>query len=158
MSTLTASNVRLAIPSDEEGIVSLLRMKHEEDGLAAFDEEKVRAVVERGIVRQMAAIGVVRGKEIVEGAIGIYVGEWWYSRAQHFWNPFLYVHPDHRRTTHAKSLLQFAKGYATDLGIPLVAETITSAETAQKEKLYERELPKRGALFIFNAPQLQPAA
>lgn len=132
--------------------MALLRLRHREDGIGSFDEEEVRLTVRRGIMRDYAYVGVIRDGGVLTASIGLFLGGFWYSRESHltdFWN---FVAPGFRRTTHAKNLLLFAKWVSDQLGRPLVMAKIQNDETAQLLKLYERQLPKSGALFVYGIP------
>lgn len=143
------STVRLAFPSDEESLVDLLRLKHVEDGVGSFDENRVRLTVHRGIARDFAMVGVIRGKERVEASIGLFVGGWWYSSDENLSDLWCFVHPEHRKSTHAKSLIEFAKWAATQLDRPLLMAALANETTARKVQLYERQFGKpAGSIFL----------
>lgn len=152
------SEVTLALPSDEGAIMDLLRVRHQEEGVGSFDDECVLLTLRRGIYRNFAMVGVVRGKGgAVEASIGLYVDQPWYSKEGYLSDRWAVVGVGFRKSEHAKSMLQFAKWAATELGFPLVMTMIQNEATEGKTKLYERQLPKAGSLFIFK-PELQPAA
>ena len=157
MSQLPAE-VTLAMPEDEEALMALLRLRHVEEGIGAFDDDAARATVRRGILRDWAYVGVIRERGILAASIGIFVGGFWYSQEPHltdFWN---FVMPDYRRSTHAKNLLMFAKWVSDKLEKPLVMAKVQNEQTSQLLKLYERQLPKSGTLFVYNMPAGQQIA
>lgn len=153
MPTVAPSNVKLAHPNDEEALMAMLRMRHLEDGIGSFDEDEVRSTIRRGTMRDFSYIGIIRDGNTAVASIGLFVSGFWYSKDSHlcdFWN---FVMPDYRRTTHAKNLLLFAKWMSEQLGTPLVMAKIDNPTTAQLIKLYERQLPRSGGLFVYNAGQ-----
>ena len=130
--------------------MAMLRLRHNEDGIGSFDEIAVRATVRRGIYRDWSYVGVIRENKRLVASVGLFVGGFWYSDEWHitdFWN---FVMPEYRKSTHAKNLLLFSKWVSDQLGKPLVMAKIENCETAQLVKLYERQLPKSGGLFIYN--------
>ena len=147
------STVKLALPSDEGPLMELLRQMWKENGLASLDEDRVRHFLHRGIARDKAIIGVIRGPDTIEASVGLFVGTWWYSTENHIEDLFSYVATPYRRSTHAKSLIEFAKNCSMQLGMPLLMGVLSSDRTAAKVKLYERMLPKLGALFVYNGSE-----
>lgn len=137
-------------------MMAFLRIAHAENGMpfAPMDEDKVRAVLKRGIARDHGIIGVIRGKDYIEASIGLFVGTWWYTDANHmhledFW---CFVHPDHRKSRHAKDMLAFAKWASHKLQYPLLVGVLSNERTAQKVRLYQRQLGSPvGALFVVAA-------
>lgn len=148
----------MAVEGDKEALLDLLRLKHDEDGIGSFDRSKVMLSIERGTVRFRAMIGVVRGRIGIEASIGLFMGSPWDSSDDHLTDRWMFVHPDYRRSEHAKNLLIFAKRAAIELGFPLVMTTMLNETTANKAKLYERQLPRAGELFVYNPPVAQEQA
>ena len=141
--------VKPAAPHDEREIVDLLRVKHIEDGLGKFDEEKVRLTVQRGLARDFSVIGVIRGKEVIEASVGLYITEPWDARDQILSDLWCYGAEPYRKSTHAKHLLEFAKWAARELEKPLMISCVTNEATARKESFFARHLPRGGSFFIF---------
>jgi GNAT superfamily N-acetyltransferase len=144
------SDVTLAMPEDEESLMDILRLRHQEDGVGDFDEISVRARVQLGIFRHQGNIGVIRKNGIIEASIGLFLTSFWYGQQQHLSDYWNYVREPYRRSTHAKHLLMFAKAYAEGLGIPLVMAKLSNDKTEPMIRLYERQLPRSGAVFVFN--------
>lgn len=145
------ASVRCARQTDEEPLFAFLQIMHAENGMAPIDEREVRLILRKGIARDHGIIGVIRGEGGIEASCGLYVGKWWYTSLQHkhledFW---CFVHPDHRRTSHAKDLLAFTKWAAQECGYPLLMGVLSTARTAPKVRLYQRQLGEpAGALFV----------
>jgi len=146
-----AAVVDVADASDCAEVIDLLRMKHGEDGLGRFSEERAHESVVRGAVtKNMARIGVIRGKTRIEATVGLFVDRPFDSIDQYLFDRWLFVHPDNRRSEHAKDLIIWSKKIALCLGVPLVLTTIVNQTTANKAKLYERQMPEGGKIFVFN--------
>lgn len=155
--TKRISDIRLAHEEDEESLMVLLHEMHAENGMATLDEEKVRDVLHRMITRQGGVVLVIHGPDEIEAALGLAIGSWWYSQAHHLEDLFCFVRVGYRRSTHAKSLLEAAKHYALGLGLPLLMGVLSAEHTAAKVRLYRRQLPEAGALFVFNGVLPAPA-
>lgn len=151
------SQVRLALGDDFGPLLTLLKLKHEEDGQGRFDEGRVLATIVRGIARDMAVIGVIRGATGIEASIGLYPAGWWYNTDTYLTDLWNFVHPDHRRTTggrpsHAKLLIEFAKEAATFLKRPLIMSKVLNERTEAMVRLYGRQMSKGGEFFVFSPP------
>ncbi len=146
------SEVSTAVPADAQAILDLLRLMHQETGQAPLDESRVRRIIWRGVTQDEAMIGVIRGAKsnAIEGSIGLFTDQWWYSSSDHLIDRWHFVAEPYRKSTHAKNLIEFAKWAATEIGRPLIMGMIETEQTAAKLRLYERQLPKAGALFVFN--------
>ena len=147
---------RLATHADEQEIMRLLRLMHEECGMLSLDEESARATFDRAFDRTGGILGVIdekgsRGR--IEAMIFLMFGRFWYTKDDHLEELFNYVRPDCRESDHAKTLITFAKDCAEKIGVPLVIGVLTNKKMAPKVRLYRRVLgTPRGAFFVHNAP------
>lgn len=143
--------VTCALPPDENEIVSLLREKHSEDGIGPFSEAKTRAVVQQGLARDRAMIGVIRSTHI-EATVGVYVTASYDSDYEFLSDLWLHVKKDCRKSNHAKDLIDFCRWSAESLGRPLVmARFAVPGVTDQLVALYARRLGKpAGSVFRVN--------
>lgn len=147
------SVVRAAVPQDEEGLMSLCRLLHAENAAFSRNDDKVRAMLRRAFAQQGAAIGVIGPSSAIEGAIILLISSYWYTDDMHIEELFNYVHPDHRRSHHAKSLLYFAKRCADEMGIPLNIGVMTGKQQAPKLNLYRKVFGwPFGAFWLYNNP------
>ena len=142
--------VRLAIPKDEEKILDLLMLMHEENGLFEMDNDSVREMVRKVLNRENGIIGVIDGEEEIEAAVCLVIDKLWYAKTWCLNDVFNFVAPKYRRSTRAKSLISFAKSYSDQVGIPLLMGIVSNVRTEAKIKLLERQLQKAGAFFIYN--------
>lgn len=150
-----ASKVRVATPGDEEGLMALCRLLHAENGLFPMDEDLVREMLWRAFDRQGGTIGVIGPRDALQGMIAIMISRFWYSKQPYLEELFNFVHPEHRRSAHAKALIAFSRRCADEIGIPLLIGVVSNLRTEAKVKLYERQLGKpAGAFFLYpNQPQ-----
>jgi hypothetical protein len=149
------SNVRIATPEDEPEILRMVVMMLEENGLAPslseVDEETVLKQIRKALNRDLAVMGVIGEPGNLEAMIYLDVNSFWYSRKPHLMELFNFVDPEHRKSTHAKALIGFAKQCVTD-GIKLVIGVVSNSRTEAKVRLYERQLGKpAGAFFVYPA-------
>lgn len=145
------AGVRMARPEDEESVYALLMQLHAENGLSPVSEQKTRAMIRRATQKDGGIIGLIEGKDGIEASVGLLLTQWWYSEAWHLEEMWTFVHPDHRRTTHAKRLIEFAKWASDRMGVPLLMGILTRDRLAPKLRLYQRQIPQVGALFVHGA-------
>lgn len=148
------AGVRHAQPADEDAIFKLMMLAHAENGLFSVDEAKTRAMIQRATQRQHAMIGLIDGPTGIEGLICLVIAQYWYTTQLHLEELMNFVHPDHRRTTHAKRLIEYAKYWqrgltSSDEKIPLIMGIMTHRRLEPKLRLYQRQLPQIGAVFQF---------
>jgi len=142
--------VRLASPQDEEKILDLLMLMHEENGLFEMDYDSVREMVRKVLNRENGIIGVIDGEDGIEAAVCLVIDRLWYAKTWCLNDVFNFVAPKYRRSTRAKSLISFAKNYSDQVGIPLLMGIVSNVRTEAKIKLLERQMRKAGAFFIYN--------
>jgi hypothetical protein len=142
--------VRLARPDDEADLMAMLRARHEEDGIGSFSDTMARISVQRGLRREYSYIGVIRNAKTIEASVGLFVTTPWDSQDPMLVDQWAYVSPNYRRSTHAKNLIQFAKWASQKLGVPLFMTKIKNEQTSGMAKLYARQLPECGSLFIYD--------
>lgn len=144
-------SVRVARKSDEPELLRLLHLMHAEGGLLPLDVERARETFNIAFNRKGGIIGVI-GDGKIEAATYLLITTHWYTRSHHLEELFCFVDPDHRQSTHAKSLIAFAKDSATALAMPLLIGIMTNKRMAPKVRLYRGQLGHpAGAYFIFNS-------
>jgi hypothetical protein len=144
------SIVRLAAPEDAAAIFDLCVMLHAENGLFPLSERKVRAMIDRAFNKEGAIIGVIG--EIGKPVASIYLGlsQTVYSDSWALFEEFNFVAPEHRRTDYSKQLIAFAKSCSDKMQLPLLTGILSNQRTEAKVRLYERQLDKAGAYFVYN--------
>jgi N-acetylglutamate synthase-like GNAT family acetyltransferase len=152
----TESVVRVATPEDRDQIYDLIRLVAEENGLFPLSERKMRYQVDRFYGGQPIVIGVIGPVGAIEGGIFLSIEEPYYSDAMHIVELFSVVRPEHRKSTHAKALIEFAKHCSDSLKLTLFIGVVSNIRTQAKIRLYERQLTMAGAYFVHN-PQFSGA-
>lgn len=150
--------VRLAQPEDEAGIVELCVLLHEENGLFPLSEAKTRALVKRAIDRQGGIIGVIGDLGAPVAGIQLALDQMYYSDQWLLNEGFNYVHPNYRKSDFAKCLIAYAKSCADKMGLPLMMGILSNHRTEEKIRLYERQLEKAGAYFVYGRQYAGPGA
>lgn len=149
------AGVRAARAEDEEAIYNLLLLLHAENGLFSVDENKSRQMIRYGTEAKGGFIGVIEGPNGIEGCVVLILTTFWYTTDFHLEELCLFVHPDKRRTTHAKRLVEFAKWTSrrlTELSgmpVPLLIGILTTHKLEPKMRLYQRQVRQIGATFQY---------
>ncbi len=144
-------DVRLAEPADRPALVELTTMLHGENGLFSLSLKKRDALLDRYYNHEGSIIGVIGdvGKPVASIYLCLtqpeYTDEWGVVEV------WAHVHPDHRRSTHAKHLTEYAKFISTEMHLPLLIGILSNQRTEAKVRLYERAFDRVGAYFIWNA-------
>lgn len=141
-------DVRLAVPSDEERLLELMRVACEEDAQHPINIEKVRDVVRLHFERRGGLVGVV-GDDELKGYVLMAVVPVWYSDDYQLQEFSLFVAPDHRKSTYAKQLMAFAKQASEGLKLDLMIGVLSTARTEAKVRLYQRQFQQSGAFFTY---------
>lgn len=149
--------VRKAVPADEQRIFDHLMVLHGENGLAPVSEKKVRVEIARATRTQGNIIGLIDGPEGggIEASIGMKLATFWYTDKFHWEELWIFVHPQFRRSTHAKRLIGFAKWCRDEMSraagedVNLFVGILTLKALEPKLRLYQRNFPQVGALFAY---------
>ena len=142
-------DVRLAEPEDLPKLLDLMRIACEEDTQHTMNEEKVLAMVMRHYNKQGAMVAVIgEVGDPVAYCLSI-IDPVWYSDEWQLLELSLFVHPDHRKTTWAKQLMQFMKAASEGLKLDLTIGVFSNSRTEAKIRLYQRQFPQVGAYFCF---------
>lgn len=141
-------SIRVARAEDMGPIMGLLRLRHAE--CARFANVPFQAVVTHARVGAMISgaglVAVVEDGKIV-ASIGLCLSQFWDSRDRHIEDLWNFVHPAHRRTSHAKDLATFAKGVSDRMRLPLVLSEIDNDVNSPKLRLLERSMEHMGVIF-----------
>lgn len=151
--------IRIATPDDADDVMALLRLMHGENGRGPLNEAKVRATVDRGAARQRAIIGLIGEPGLPQASIGLFIGSYWYTEAEHLADLWTFVHPGYRRGAHARNMLEWAKSVSDQLGVPLGMGIMSIDRVWEKVELYKRRLgdPVGVAFWHEPAPQFAGA-
>jgi hypothetical protein len=152
--TVKPDTVRLAKAGDQELLFALACASDDEWCMGERDDDKVRHVIRLAIEGgppPRPVFGVIRGRSIIEGAIGLYPTEPWNSADPYLRAFFHFVHPEYRKSRHAVHLTEFAKWFAEKAGLPVVLELLHPERTEAKERMYGRQAKRIGGLYIHGA-------
>jgi GNAT superfamily N-acetyltransferase len=143
------SVVRLANADDFVEVWALMRMSYAENAVFPLARRKAQECVKRALRYEHGAIGVIGSKEgVLEGLAFLCIGTFWYSEAPHLEEYMVYVQPDHRKSGHAKALLDWMEKQVNETGLPLMTGVFSnSARNEAKCRLYSRKFPKLGEFF-----------
>ena len=153
---LNFDGVRLATKTDEDELFGLLMLMHSECPVFSFDRDLVRAGIKSATERTGGLIGVIEGPKRIEATIGLKMGPGaWFTKDYALHDMWNFVHPDHRRSTHAKRLIRFAKHCSTwfeEQGshLPLQVGVYSTVRTEAKCRLYRRQLMPIGQYYMFD--------
>lgn len=150
MTTERPAIVRIAVPSDTEELMRLMRAAFVEQPIFPLNEEKMREVIRKGTHRDCGVIGVIDGPKGLEGYIIGVLSSYWYTDAWHLEELSNFVHPDHRHPGHAKALIEFIKWFAEQMGVPLLMGILSTKRLEAKIRLYKRQVTQAGAVFVHN--------
>lgn len=151
MTTQRPPSVRVATPSDEDDILRLMRAAYKEQPIYPLNEQKMRDKIRICTERKGGVIGVIDGKYGLEGYLIAVLSQYWYTDAWQLEELSNFVHPDHRQSTHAKSLIDFAKWFAEQLSMPLIMGILSTQRLEGKIRLYRRQAKFCGAIFVHNS-------
>lgn len=156
--------VRLGHRGDIDQLIELGRLLHTENAMLDWDEELIRELVTAYVTYQPSPhfqdpgmIAVIDEGGVIKAMIALRITQLWYSRKPLIEELFNFVHPEHRRSTFAKSMILYAKALADDLQLPLLIGIVSNHRTEQKIRLYQRFLPFAGAFFVYRG-DVQDAA
>lgn len=151
--------VRTAQPDDEDGIMTLAKMIHQEIGMFELNEQKVRDTVRPLLHKHFGIIGVVGTKDNLEAMILLRIANNWYSDTPFLEEMSVFVRPEYRNATVSRvhKLIEFAKKAADGLDLPLMIGVLSNQRTNAKVELYEKHFGHpAGAFFIYGASTGQP--
>ena len=148
-------DVRLALPEDFQGIISLMKKAAAEDSQHCVNDEKVIAMVMRYYNQQGALLAVIGDIGQPVAYVLSVIDFIWYSDDAQLLELSLFVDENHRKSTYAKQLMIFAKKAAEGLSLDLTIGVFHNQRTDAKIRLYRRQFGEQiGAYFMYR-PQAQ---
>jgi hypothetical protein len=152
------ASVRISTAKDDEQIVELLRLDCEENAaiVAPFDEEKIRRAIPE-LRARASVIGVIDDKATgkIVALVGLVAMQWWWSNQWFYQEQPMFVHPDHRKSHHARDLLQFQEWWVDDMSrrfgyrIRLLCGVLGVKDIWLKTAMYKRRFRMVGSAFIY---------
>lgn len=156
----SSSEVRLATHEDYAEIWQMFRLLHKENGVFSMSEPKLDWILQRVLLPHLIPqndtglrgyMGVIGPVGALEGFILLIIGTYWYTDELHLEELATFVHPNHRRTKHAKALLNYSKRMSDAINIPLLIGIVSNKRTESKVRLYRKHFPEAGSFFLYNA-------
>jgi hypothetical protein len=148
-------SVRFATVADADGVMACLRVMHEENGLFALAEDRVRdlirlAVDDRAELTKRPIIGVIGPPGDIEATICLTLARLYYTDEYHLADMWNFIRPDCRRKMHIRALLQFAMECSDRVGVPLMSGVVSNKRTEAKVRIYRKHFgPYSGAFFVY---------
>jgi hypothetical protein len=141
---------RLAEPDEIEEVMTMCRHLHRENGIFPLDEVGLREDMLAALNRQSGIVGVMGSHHKLEAIMYLMLAKFRHTREMHLEEIFSYVPPNHRKSTHAKLMIEWAKEMADGLGVRLLIGIISTVRTEAKVRLYRRQLGAPvGAFFLY---------
>ena len=138
-------DIRAATEADIPAIMELVNIATEE-GWQKPSVEKSKFQMLHCLRTGVFVVSVANG--VVCGVFAGIVDQLWYTDEYHLREIALFVHPRHRKSSHARNLLTAAQDAAKSLGIPLVVSPHSTDRTNAKCRLIGRHLHKIGEIFV----------
>lgn len=147
------TKVRVADENDLEEVMAMARTLHEENGVFALSERKVRALLDGAlkgpVERRRGICGVIGEPGALQSSIFLEFAEPYYSDdigIFELWNTVLL---QYRNTNNCRDQIAWARYIRAQFALPLVIGVLSNQRTAAKVRIYSRQLgPPAGAFFI----------
>ena len=158
-------NVRIATEADEDALIELARLDHEENAaiVAPFDEQHVRSFIYAATRERETTIGVIDADSGLAGMVVLSNEMWWFAPSWYVAERLLYVRAEHRRSRYAHDLLRFAHWFvdrmSADLGytVFLISSVVGTRDADRKAAVFGRMMERGGGIFIYPSPHHLPA-
>jgi len=154
--------IRLGTPADEEGMLQMALKAWEENGIKSVNPEKMLGMIKPALYLWQGLVGIIgEPGEKIEAAVLLRTSQMWYSDEWILEEKAIFVDPEFRimkgirsgqTLGHARTLCEFSKQTAEQLGLPLLIGVLSSHRTEAKIRLYEKSFgAPSGAFFLYNA-------
>lgn len=151
--------IRIGTPDDLDDVMQAAQAAIAEIGLVNPDPIKVLEEVWPALNQNAGIVGIIsRPGGPIEGGVLLRMGKMWYSDQDVLEERCVFIKPEFRTTKggRARKLVEFSKGVAEKLGIPLLIGVMSNVRTEAKVRLYERQFGKpQGAVFLYNLQEPQ---
>lgn len=145
-------NIRPATVGDEDKLYDLLCMAWRENAPYQISQKKVCMMIDAATHDKEVIVGVIDTPDGtgLSGSIGGFFSQWWYTEDFHIEECWNFVHPEHRKSTHARDLINYMKWVSENMDMPLHMGILTATKLEEKVRLYRRQMPQVGAAFAYN--------
>ena len=143
--------IRAGTAADIPALLEIGALMHREVHYGSFAPAKRQAVIEACLQRGIVLVSLDDAGAIV-GTVGLICEQPWWSEDWQLEDRWVFVHPDFRRTGHARALLRAARGAAVTVGLPLLIAHV-GQRAKGKLRLFQREFGEPvGAVFFVAGP------
>ena len=147
--------VRVATQNDFKGVMELMALVSQENGIFQPTLEMVAGEVWAALNHDHGIMGVI-GPEggLLEGFVLLRIGNTWYSQAEIIEEKTVFVSPKFRSAKggRARKLCEFSKKVADELDLPLLIGILSNQRTKGKVEMYKRVFgDPAGAFFLYGA-------
>jgi hypothetical protein len=158
-----SASVRIATAADEDAIYALLRLDVAENAevVAPANEACIRETIKAALTPP-SVVGVIDGPNGTPVAVVmLMITRWWWSKAWYFQEIPLFVHPDHRKSSHAKSLVAFQTWWTEEISrgqgyrVYLLCGVLGTKRVQAKIQMYRRKFRCAGAAFLHPWPYVK---
>ena len=155
-----SGTVRLGKAEDEDAIYELLRLDVAENAeiVAPANEEDIRATIRQALTKPNI-VGLIDGPEGKPVAVVMLLCvKWWWSKSFYYQEIPLFVHPDHRKSHHARELIAFQRWWTDEMTrafgyrVHLLCGVLGTKRVRSKIALYRRMFRLCGAVFLYPWP------
>lgn len=148
--TIKPANVRIAVRADEDSIYDLLCSLYKENATFSMNERKVRNTIKKATQCDGGIIGLIEKDGKIVGIFGSLISQFWYTDDYYLDELWNFVHPDYRKSSYSRDLIDFAKWASEALDIPLLMGIMSTKRTEAKMGMYDRKLKMIGAFYVHN--------
>lgn len=152
--------VRFAQKGDELAILEAIELGHSDNGLWPLSQTKVLDLIDKATsinrTHESPIIGIIDGKNGIEAMNCLKLATQWYTDSWHLCELFNWVHPDHRQSKHAESLINFHRELTDKMSktlgqkIALLTGVVTVKRLDAKINLFGKKYRQVGAIFAHN--------
>lgn len=152
--------VRPARPADRHRLLAFLRScALLGDHIGGIDWERVQSVIDAACwsdAAQAYVVALIDGPRRIEAAVGLHPGRQWFGddKSWGYSELFFNVHPAHRRSRHAQSLLRWVQCWREQTGFPVMMGLLPSRRYEAKCRLFERYGREVGRTYLIGAGSL----
>lgn len=145
--------IRAATIADVPALLEIGALMHREVHYGAFVPAKVQVMIEACLARGIVLVSLSDDGVIV-GTVGLICEQPWWSEEWQLEDRWVFVHPEFRRTGHARALLRAARGAAIQVGLPLLVAHV-GQRAKGKLRLFQREFGEPVGAIFFVRPLVQ---
>jgi|KBSMisStandDraft_5_1062788.scaffolds.fasta_scaffold00041_36 hypothetical protein len=132
--------IRLVQPGDERPLFDLCMEAYRENGWGGCDPTAVREVLGKAIAHDGMIMAVIPGPDRLEAVIGFQPARNWYGDAGSWYyvELLVFVHPLHRKSRHAVTLMRFAKWFEAIAEAPVLICSMPRGDAERKRRFFSR--------------------